>query len=62
MAWVAVDLDGSEYVYEYKPIRFDDCTWDCSIVCSEYAELPKGTIKRAVSRELTWEDEPVELK
>lgn len=24
--------------------------------------LPKGTIKKLIGRELTWEDEPVELK
>lgn len=24
--------------------------------------LPKGTIKKVIGRELTWEDEPVELK
>ena len=25
-------------------------------------ELPKGTIKKLIGHELTWEDEPVELK
>lgn len=25
-------------------------------------KLPKGTIKKLIGRELTWEDEPVELK
>lgn len=25
-------------------------------------ELPKGTIKKLIGRELTWKDEPVELK
>lgn len=25
-------------------------------------ELPKGTIKKLIGRELKWEDEPVELK
>lgn len=25
-------------------------------------ELPKGTIKKLIGRDLTWEDEPVEIK
>lgn len=25
-------------------------------------ELPKGSIKKLIGRELTWNDEPVELK
>ena len=25
-------------------------------------ELPKGSIKKLIGRELTWEDEPVELE
>ena len=25
-------------------------------------ELPKGTIKKLIGRELTWDDEPIELK
>ena len=29
--------------------------------CS-YLNLPKGSIKRLIGRELTWSDEPVELK
>ena len=29
--------------------------------CS-YLNLPKGSIKRLIGRELSWEDEPVELK
>ena len=29
---------------------------------SECVELPKGNIKKLIGRELSWEDEPVELK
>lgn len=28
----------------------------------DYVELPKGTIKKLIGRELSWDDEPVELK
>lgn len=27
-----------------------------------YIELPKGSIKKLIGRELSWNDEPVELK
>ena len=29
---------------------------------SNAVELPKGSIKKLIGRELTWNDEPVELK
>lgn len=60
MAWLAVDMDGSEFIYNKYPERgeyvFDPEYW-CNCV-----ELPKGTIKKLLGYELTWEDEPVELK
>ena len=65
MAWVAVDCDGFEYISASKPIRckeskcwqvnYDRMLFD--VVC-----LPKGSIKKLLERELSWSDEPVELK
>ena len=65
MAWVAVDFDGFEYIFASKPIRckgskswqvnYDRMLFD--VVC-----LPKGSIKKLLERELSWSDEPVELK
>jgi hypothetical protein len=62
MAWLAVDGDDfSEWIYEVAPCRgelFNHWVTDAN----EYAiELPKGSIKRLIGRELTWEDEPVEF-
>ena len=58
MAWLAVDKDGLEAIYEEKPKRVRDCIWTLSnFIC-----LPKGSIKKLIGRELTWSDEPVELK
>lgn len=66
MAWLACDRDGSEYIYEERPDRADT-RW--SIWCRPFTgeimnhvELPKGSIKKLIGRELKWEDEPVELK
>lgn len=28
----------------------------------DYVEIPKGSIKKLIERELSWSDEPVELK
>ena len=65
MAFVAVDSDGTEIICD-DPSRepMDDDGW-----CSPYywdaynrVEIPKGTIEKLIGRELTWSDEPVDLK
>ena len=61
MVWVAVDYNNTECVFTVKPSRSPYKTW--GIYCfGNYIELPKGTIKKLIGRELTWNDEPVELK
>lgn len=66
MAWVAVDYGGGEYVYDYKPIRRGYLTWGQKRKNGENigdaVELPKGSIKKLIGKDLTWEDEPVELE
>jgi len=60
MAWLAVDKDGDEYIYESEPERYDDM-----FVCSGYDdklfELPNGSIEKLIGKKLTWDDEPVEI-
>lgn len=67
MAWLAVDYTG-EWIFNHKPdMWIGDCAehnyWQsqdrygsCSI------QLSKGSIKKLIGRNLTWEDEPVELE
>ena len=71
MAWVAVDKSGVEGIFRNKPIRYIDSTesfWFNDIWCegdvyfNSKIILPKGLIKKLIGRDLTWEDEPVELK
>ena len=66
MAWVAVDKNGDENIFANEPYRErDELWWDIFDVCSDtWSEiaLPKGSIKKLIGRDLTWEDEPVELK
>ena len=38
-----------------------DRYWIDDKYCS-YLNLPKGSIKKLIGRELTWDNEPVELK
>ena len=71
MSWLAVDKGGCEHIFAEKPCRNESNTlWICSVVYlygQMYANtgccyLPKGTIKKLIGRELTWDDEPVEFK
>ena len=52
--------DNSEWIYKYKPCRAStgDFWYGCGDDC---VELPKGTIKKLIGRDLQWEDNPVEL-
>lgn len=59
MAWVATDWNGEEWVYGAMPVR-GDTAWYTDT--GDYVELPKGSIKKLIDRDLTWQDEPVELK
>lgn len=71
--WLAVNKDGTECTFNNKPskvfhryvgelpywaepINYSDENY------SEYegTEMPIGTIKKLIGRELTWEDEPYE--
>ena len=71
MSWLTVDKGGCEHIFAEKPCRNESNTlWICSVVYlygQRYANtgccyLPKGSIKKLIGRELTWNDEPVELK
>ena len=67
MAWLCVNKDGTELISPVMPIR-DLEEWNC------YSEnvagwhddygikLPKGTIKKLIGKDLTWEDFAVKIK
>ena len=59
MAYVGVDKNGSEWIFEHKPDR--DARIPIWLNGCDYMELPKGSIAKLIGRELTWDDEPVEL-
>lgn len=57
MAWLAVDKDGTEWVFESKPSKDGDMFY----TRQDVIELPKGSIEKLIGRKLTWEDEPLEI-
>lgn len=67
MAYVAVDKDGSEAIYNIKPFRGTNRLknntemWVLSHIGAHYIVIPKGTIKKLIGKNLTWEDEPVKI-
>ena len=60
MAWLAVNDSGVEAVYENKPCRNDENGY-FSPVNGHYVTIPRGSIQKLIGRELTWDDEPVEI-
>lgn len=61
MAWLAVDLNDEEYIFEYEPIRNFEYSRFLSYDMDGYIDLPQGTIEKIIGRKLTWDDEPVEI-
>lgn len=57
MPWLAVDKIGEELISRTEPFRVGDY-WigDCIF------HLPNGSIKKLIGRDLSYDDEPVELK
>lgn len=65
MAWVATDKDGSEFVFNNRPLRRESMgEWwpDIENMDKDIVLLPGGTIEKLIGRQLSWEDEPVELE
>lgn len=61
MAWVACDENGSEWIYDGCPDRGIK-NFVTNRYCTNAIELPSGSIKELIGRDLTWDDEPIELK
>lgn len=59
MAFVAVDKNGTEYIYPIMPNKSNSFWYIGG--SSDCIMLPQGTIKKLIGFDLKWEDEPVEL-
>lgn len=51
----------NQLMFASKPHKIDSI-WQDNNGCCKCLELPKGSIKKLIGRELSWNDEPVELK
>ena len=60
MAWVAVDKDSRECIYQFRPKRVNNQFMPLYEYSMRLA-LPKGSIKKLIGRNLSWNDEPVEI-
>lgn len=60
-AWLCVSYVGIELMFASEPHKVDS-SWQDNNGCCKCLELPKGSIKKLIGRELSWNDEPVELK
>ena len=58
MAWLAVDKDGQEWIYLSKPVKFTRSWRPSNASCTQ---LPKLTIRDLLDKDMTFEDEPVEI-
>ena len=63
MAWVSVTKQGREFISMCKPTRVvdEDNYYGWKDTLFELS-LPYGSIKKLIGRELSFNDEPVELK
>ena len=67
MAFVAVNKDGSENIFTNKADRsvaywHDFISPNRTTLFNRMVILPKGSIKKLIGKDLTWNDEPVKLK
>lgn len=76
MAWVAVDKYGNESVYSVRPARNIERGYFVLAKVKVYkgenntvyetvgecVDLPKGTIRKILGYELTWDNDPVQIR
>lgn len=66
MAWLAIDLDNDEYIFDNKPYLdeqyqvYTDADEDYGLQDTSI-QLPEGMIEKMLGRKLTFEDGPVEI-
>ena len=56
MAWVAVDKDKTCWLHEFYPTRAKRVWYSSNPI-----QLSQNSIKKLIGRELTWDDDPVEI-
>lgn len=59
MAWLAIAKNGTEYVFAEKPVYL--VSLDYWYDEHDQIELPSGSIKRMLGKEITVSESPVEI-
>lgn len=62
MAWLVVNGDGTEFIFEVKPKRSKEGeVWQLPSRHSlrSLIYIKKGTIEKIIGRKMTWYDEPI---
>ena len=69
MAWIAVDSDGREYIFAEEPTRLSPIAighghWVSRADAEkrDMMRVPDGSSKGLLGKQMTWEDEPADLK
>jgi hypothetical protein len=66
MAYLVKQKDGRELIFESMPERCDNEYWTVfpSLLSDDVMDrvsLPQGSIEKLIGRELSWDDDPVEI-
>lgn len=64
MAWLVVNGDGTEFIFEVKPKRSKEGKiWQLPSRHSlrSLIYLKKGIIEKIIGKQITWEDDPVKI-
>lgn len=64
MAWLCVNGNGKEIIFEVKPKRSSSGRyWELRGCYTNYSyiNLKKGTIEKIVGRKITWNDDPIRI-
>ncbi len=60
MSHIAVDRNGSEWIFDQKPCRSANGYWITRHICS-CVRVPNGTAEKILGKKLTWDDSPAKL-
>ena len=66
MAWIAVNEDKTEFIFNYEPSRYESYSSFWNRIRNRYSdiiciEVPKGTAFKLTGKHLRWKDDPIEL-
>lgn len=62
MAYLAVDLDGAEKIFDSYPKKLKSMYCPYNRYDDNFIYLPKGTIKKITGKDLTFGDNPIRLE